>query len=376
MDKKKKIVFMTGTRADYSKVHPIICGLDYFREFETHIFVTGMHLLERHGETIREVLLDHERIFMFNNQSVPFRMDKSLANTIQGFSDYISEIQPDMIVVHGDRIEPLAGAIVGATNNVLTCHVEGGEISGTVDEVIRHAISKLSHIHLVANEAASQRLRRMGESEHSIFVVGSPDIDLMLSDELPSLGQVLEHYEIPFREYGIAVCHPVTTELDEVKTLAENFVDALIESGLNYIVVHPNNDHGSDTIRHELSRLTAYSSRVVQYPSIRFSRFLTLLKHSTFVVGNSSLGIREAPVYGVPSLNIGSRQNGRSSGETIVNVGLGKTEILAAIRQVVALPKSPNRACFEFGDGQSVKRIVQIFRESAIWHTSKQKVFS
>ena len=376
MSGKKRIVFLTGTRADYSKIHPIICGLDKHQEFETHIFATGMHLLEKHGETIREVLLDHERIFMFNNQSVPFRMDISLANTIKGFSDYLCEITPDMIVVHGDRIEPMAGAIVGSTNNILTCHVEGGEVSGTVDEIIRHAISKLSHIHLVANDEASSRLVRMGEIEKSIYVVGSPDIDLMLSDNLPELNEVLAHYEIPFKDYAIAICHPVTTELDSVNKLAKNFVDALLESNLNYVVVHPNNDPGSDSIRDELKRLNAYNKRIAQYPSIRFSRFLTLLKNCNFVIGNSSLGIREAPVYGIPAINIGSRQNMRSQGRKIFNVEPEKVEILSAIKDARSHPRSKESVCYEFGDGKSVSRILDIFLDSAIWNTPKQKAFS
>ena len=156
-----------------------------------------------------------ENIYPYLNQD-PFGssgMDLALANTIQGLGHYVREFSADLIVVHGDRIEALAGATVGALHNILVAHIEGGEVSGTVDELLRHAISKLSHLHFVANQESRNRLMQMGEQPDAVFVIGSPDIDVMLSGSLPSLNEVKSHYEIPFDDYCIFIYHPVTTEL-------------------------------------------------------------------------------------------------------------------------------------------------------------------
>jgi len=143
----------------------------------------------------------------------------------------VRENRPDLIVVHGDRVETLAGATVGALNNILVAHIEGGERSGTVDELLRHSVSKLSHLHFVAHEEARTRLRQMGELPESIFVIGSPDIDVMLADRLPPLEEVCRHYAVPFRDYAIFIYHPVTTELASLRRNIANTVGALRASG-------------------------------------------------------------------------------------------------------------------------------------------------
>lgn len=377
MSDRKKIVFMTGTRADYGKLIPLIKELRGTTKFELHIFVTGMHMLERFGTTALEVLRENENVYLFNNQSFSSTMDLIVANTIVGFSSYISEIRPDLIVVHGDRAEALAGAIVGSLNNILVAHIEGGEVSGTLDEVIRHAVSKLSHLHLVANEQAASRLQRMGEEENSIAIVGSPDIDVMVGGELPSLSEVRKRYAIGYKKYAIAVLHPVSTELSEHEFYTQQFVSALIVSDGNYIVIDPNNDPGYASI------LKAYSAldnreNFARFPSIRFTHFLVLLKHADFVIGNSSLGVREAPVYGVPSINIGSRQIGRASAPTILNISADQESIEQAIGDVTkaivgnGLNVSSHQ---EFGDGKSVERIVRILTNPNTWSVPFQKRF-
>src|SRR5215216_2826777 len=203
---RRKILFLTGTRADFGKIKPLIKEVEWSADFEAHIFATGMQMLARYGSTVNEIhKAGFKHIFPFINQdgSINSQMDIVLANTIQGLAHYIREFQPDLIVVHGDRVEAMAGAIVGALNNILVAHIEGGEISGTVDELIRHAVTKLSHLHFVANHEAQQRLIQMGESEDVIFVIGSPDIDVMLSHQLPDVSEVKMRYEITFDEYSI-----------------------------------------------------------------------------------------------------------------------------------------------------------------------------
>jgi UDP-N-acetylglucosamine 2-epimerase (hydrolysing) len=298
-------------------------------------------------------------------------MDITLARTIQGFSAYIRSIKPDLIVVHGDRIEALAGATVGALNNVLVAHIEGGELSGTVDELIRHAVSKLSHTHFVANEEARNRLIQMGERAESIFVIGSPDMDVMLSDHLPSWNAVKNYYEIPFDDFAIALFHPVTTEYEHIKSYAAQFVAAIENSSLNYVVIHPNNDKGAELIRHELNRLQG--NRFKQYPSMRFEYFLVLMKHASFIIGNSSAGIREAPYFGVPTINIGTRQNGRTLNPDIIHTGYDQHSIATAIQQALNATIEPKQL---FGMGNSNLHFAEILAGAAFWQTPKQKLFA
>jgi len=368
----KKIVFLTGTRADFGHMKGLITKLENSREFEPYIFVTGMHMLSRYGSTYREVVKqDYKNIHPYMNQSNDNDQDVILSNTILGFSNYIKEVRPDMIVVHGDRVEALAGAIVGAFNNVLTAHISGGELSGTIDEFMRHAITKMSHVHFVANESAKQRVIRMGENKESIYVIGSPEIDLMLSNTLPSLKEVKYYYEIPFDKYAIFIYHPVTTELGSLEEDIMHVVDALDESNLNYVVIYPNNDPGSDIILKEVEVLKN-NPKFRVLPSMKFEYFLTLLKNSQFIIGNSSSGIREAPVYGVPTINIGTRQMNRSKAESIINVKANEDMILKAIDSVGRLKFSQS---FEFGKGDSVKLFYKIISDEKFWKTPIQKQF-
>ena len=249
---RKKIVFLTGTRADFGKLKSLIQITQKFDKFDVHIFATGMHLNLLYGATVDEIEKRwFKNIYKFINHDDIEHMDRTLAKTIDGFSHYVKLINPDLIVVHGDRVEALAGAIVGSLNNILVAHIEGGEISGTIDELIRHSVSKLSHIHFVSNEDAKRRLIQMGEIEESIFVIGSPDIDLMNSKNLPSIEEAKKYYDIEFKNYAIAMFHPVTTEYDKIQKYAKDFIDALIDSNFNYVIIYPNNDMGSVEILNE-----------------------------------------------------------------------------------------------------------------------------
>jgi UDP-N-acetylglucosamine 2-epimerase (hydrolysing) len=369
----KKIVFLTGTRADFGKLKSLIEIISQSGIFDVHIFATGMHMNPRFGRTVDEIVKGgYKNIFKYYNHFDNDEMDIILSKTIEGFSHYVKDIMPDLIIIHGDRVEALAGAIVGSLNNFLTAHIEGGEVSGTIDGLLRHSISKLSHIHFASNSEAKKRLLQMGEEDNSIFVIGSPDIDIMLSNELPDLSLVKKHYEIPFDQYAILIFHPVTTEFDDIGCQARDLVDAVLESGLNYIVVNPNNDKGSDFISLEYRRLENHPNLRI-FPSIRFERFLVLMKNATFVLGNSSSGIREAPYYGVPTVNIGSRQQNRSLNKDIINCGYRKKEILNAIIKAQSLKFKP---VSHFGEGKSAELCLKILKDSKIWNISKQKCFN
>jgi UDP-N-acetylglucosamine 2-epimerase (hydrolysing) len=367
----RTILFVTGTRADFGKLKPLIREVERDSGCDYRLFVTGMHMLSRYGSTVIEVeKAGFRNIFTFINSDANTGMDIALANTIQGLGHYIREFPADLIVVHGDRPEAFAGAVVGALNSILVAHVEGGEVSGTVDELLRHSISKLSHIHFVANEEARSRLIQMGEIPAAVHVIGSPDIDVMLSDDLPSLDEVRRKYEIPFEKYIVFTYHPVTTEVSSLKERIDAVAGALKECGENVVMIHPNNDTGASVIRDALSRFDGHE-RYRLLPSMRFEYFLTLLKNARAMVGNSSVGIREAPVYGVPTVNIGSRQLNRFCYPSIVSVPEDSARICDALRQLpTRVPPS-----MHFGRGNSAKLFGDVLRSDALWVVSGQKQF-
>ena len=375
MSVSKHVVFLTGTRADYGKIKPLILAA-CAEGFRVSVFATGMHMLARFGSTILEVrrtLPDGVSIIPFENQIVGDPMDVVVANTIKGLSLFIQENQPDLLIVHGDRPEALAGAISGALSNTRVVHIEGGELSGTIDGVIRHAVSKLSHIHLVANEEARKRLLQLGEDSNTIHIIGSPDLDIMLSPSLPTLAEAKLRYEIEFDSYFIAIFHPVTTDLDASAVAATEFVNGLIDSGENFIVIHPNNDTGFEQIISEYSKLSDHSKRFRQFESLRFEHFLVLLKNATGIVGNSSAGIREAPLYGIPSIDVGDRQRGRHDSASISQVPARANEILAAIQR--AKQQGPTNSEQEFGDGKSTERFTELLHSGVLFEARVDKVF-
>ena len=372
---KKRILFLTGTRADFGKLKSLMGAVASSELFEIHVFVTGMHMLNRFGYTCAEVeLMNYDNTFLFMNQSGPDKMDRILAKTILGLSDYVEQAKPDMIVVHGDRVEALAGASVGSLNNILTVHVEGGERSGTIDELIRHAVSKLSHVHLVANQAAMVRLIQMGELAESVFVIGSPDVDLMMSPDLPSIESVKQRYDIKFSNYAIAMLHPVTTELDRLERDLDIFIQVLQKAETNFILIYPNNDSGSEEIIRRYQSLQLSNVRLI--PSMRFEYFLSALKHAQFIIGNSSAGIREAPYYRVPAIDLGSRQLNRSDNPLIKNIDFDEEKILIAIKD---LPQQTEKIMTdldtEFGFGDSARKFTDLIEGDSIWKTDVQKQF-
>ena len=369
----KKIVFLTGTRADFGKIKSLIEIARCNPDFEVHIFATGMHMDKKYGYTVIELeKYGYDNIYKYINHDTESAMDITLSRTIEGFANYIRLVEPDLIIIHGDRIEALAGATVGALNNILVAHIEGGELSGTVDELIRHAVSKLSHVHFVANKEAKTRLKQMGENDASIFVIGSPDMDAMLHKPLPAWQDVKQKYEIPFDDFFISMFHPVTTEFDQMDENAAQYIDSLEESNLNFIAIYPNNDKGSDFILKKLNRLSK-NSRFKIYPSLRFEAFLVLMKHSKAVVGNSSAGIREAPFYGIPTVNVGTRQSGRTNNPDIINTSYKREDIIKGILQAVSQKITPRVL---FGDGKSDEKFIGIISNDLFWNIPKQKVFT
>jgi UDP-N-acetylglucosamine 2-epimerase (hydrolysing) len=370
---KKKIVFVTGTRADYGKLKSIIYKVQKNKNFTSSVFVTGMHNQKKFGNTFNELITDNiKNIFRYKNiihenQS----MDIILANTIKGFNKYILKIKPDLVVLHGDRVETLACAICACLNNVRIAHLEGGEVSGTVDEILRHSITKLSHIHLVTNLKAKKRLVQMGENKKSIYVIGSPDIDIMQSKNLPSLQNVLDRYKIKFKKYAIAIFHPVTTELKNLKKNLNTFVKILKKKEQNYILIYPNNDSGHELILNEYKKISNFNN-IKLLPSIRFERYLSLLKNAEFIIGNSSSGIIEAPIFGIPTIDLGNRQLNRANIKSIKNHGFNFDKIIKSIKDI---KYKKFKKSFHFGKGNSDKLFVNLLKKNIFWKVSNQKQF-
>lgn len=371
----KKIAFLSGTRADWGKIKPLIQKVKDHPKMDYKIFACGMHLLELYGRTFIEIFKDgFDEVFLAKAYKHTEKMDLALSDCIAQFSAFVKGYKPDLIVIHGDRLEALAGAIVGAFNNILVAHIEGGEVSGTIDESIRHSISKLAHLHFVANEKARSRLIQLGEKQESLFVIGSPDLDVLLSPHLPSFEEVESHYHQikPFNgEYAIFSYHPITTEHHSLIKRQKQVFQALKESKENFILIYPNNDLGSKLIIKQIQALDS-NPRFASFKSIKFESFLTLLKHAKFILGNSSAGVREAPFFGVPCIDLGMRQKGRyTPNPSISHCPEDKEEILKAI---ASLPPACKPSC-EFGDGKSAERFLAILEDEKIWNLPLQKHF-
>lgn len=368
----RRILFLTGTRADFGKLKPLIHAVKDEPSLDYLVIATGMHLNDRYGRTEVEIVKSgFDSILSFSNAGSDDAMDHTLARTISGLSPILTREKPDLLVVHGDRVEALAGAITGVLNNFLVAHIEGGEFSGTVDELMRHAITKLSHVHYVANDSAKQVVLQLGESPDSVWIIGSPEVDIMLSDSLPTPESVKEYYEIPFDQFAILAFHPVTTELSELQHQVDELCEAIVLSGINIVAVYPNNDHGSNVILERLMRLRDLPT-IRLIPSLRFEAFQTLLKHARFIIGNSSSGVREAGVHGTPCINIGTRQTRRANGLNIIDTDPNRSDILRAISVVTSMPRAQS---LSFGDGQSARRFVDSLLGDQLWRTSLQKVF-
>lgn len=361
----KKVVFITGTRADYGKIKSLIKAMSQTDVFSVYIYITGMHLMEEYGSTYKQVVEDAlGQCYVEKSIKLCSNMDENLANTTLAFAHYIHIICPDFIIVHGDRIDALAGAMVGMLNNIRVVHIEGGELTGTVDDSIRHAITKMAHIHMTANEETKSRLVQLGEPESSVYIIGSPDIDIMLSESLPPISYVKKKHEIGFEKYGIFVYHPVVTEVDHLDDYMSEIEKAMVELNKNYVIIYPNNDMGSDIIVKHLCQIE-HKVSALSFKSIPFEEFLVLLKNAEFIMGNSSAGIREACIYGVPCINIGTRQNRRFNSKilkNIMSVQENAKDIVKAFNNI----DDHRLVSYYYGHGNSTELFMEAMKKEAL----------
>ena len=368
----KHIVIVTGTRADFGKLKPLAAVAEELG-FKITFFVTGMHMMYKYGLTKREVYREAKgAVFEFINQREGDPLDTVLAKTILGFSDFVREMKPDLIIIHGDRIEALACASVAATNYVLCAHVEGGEVSGTIDEVFRHCNTKLCHVHLVSSERARGRILQLGEREESVYVLGSPELDLHAKPSGVSIEKVIERYDIPFDDFGIVIFHSVTSEQGDISDQADTLFSALAESGRNFVIILPNNDPGSSHVFEIIHNTPAERFRII--PSMRFAYFSELLKRCKAIIGNSSVGVREAPFLGVPSLDVGSRQSDRSQAQSITHIVASDTRAIGAFLEGEWGKRyRPDTA---FGVGRAFEHFRRLLLNENFWRHPLQKHFT
>ena len=368
----KGLLFVTGTRADYGKLEPLAKAAQE-AGFHISFFITGMHMMKRYGETRLEVKrFAGAEFFEFVNQREGDALDFILSKTILGFSDFVHEHRPELVIIHGDRVEALAASIVCAMRYIRSAHVEGGEVSGTIDESIRHCNTKLCASHFVSSESAKSRVLALGESPDRVFNIGSPELDTHARPSGVSIEEVKARYAIPFEDYGIAVFHPVTSEQDTIGMQAQSLFGALDASNKCFVLIAPNNDPGTEEISAVLEKLPRERFRLI--PSMRFNYFSELMKNASIMVGNSSAGVREAPFIGLPSVNIGTRQNGRTDTESVIHIPAQSSEDIR--KTVLGIWGHRKANSKEFGVGCASKAFVEILKNPDFWSIRQQKEFN
>jgi UDP-N-acetylglucosamine 2-epimerase (hydrolysing) len=369
---KKKIIFLTSTRADFGKLKSLINIVNNRKEFKVTIIVTGMHVIPKFGNTFQEVQkIFKTKIIKFKNQSLNDRLEIILTKTSEKLSKIVKKINPDLIIIHGDRVEALSAALVGSLNHILTAHIEGGEVSGTIDDTIRHAVTKLSHVHFVGSSVAKKRVSKMGEITKNIFNIGSPDIDAIVNKKLPNILKVKNRYEIKFKKYAILLWHPVTSRIDTLKNDTKKILKFVKESGENFLVIYPNNDPGSNLIIDCYKKNKNKKCKILK--NTRFEYFLSLLKDAEYIIGNSSSAIYEAPMLSTPAINIGDRQYKRIKSKIIKNINiknLNKGIISNFVKKYKPIKKK------FYGYGNSDQKFLKIILKKSFWHIPKQKFFS
>ncbi len=368
----KRLLFVTGTRADYGKLEPLAVAAQQ-AGFVISFFITGMHMMRRYGETRLEVKrFPHAEFFEFVNQREGDAQEFILSKTLLGFSDFVHEHRPDLVVIHGDRVEALAASIVCAMTYIASAHIEGGEVSGTIDESIRHCNTKLCATHFVSSEAAKARVLALGESPESVYNIGSPELDTHARPSGVSIEEVKARYAIPFDDYGIVIFHPVTSEADTMGAQTRALFDRLVASGQHFVVILPNNDPGTESIMQVLDTLPTERFRLI--PSMRFNYFSELMKHAAVLVGNSSAGVREAPFLGLPSLDVGTRQNQRASAPSIV---ASAAQDAVRIDHFLQTQWGQRHAADDsFGAGNTAQQFVAVLQTAAYWRRPIQKQFA
>ncbi|MFJ9534529.1 UDP-N-acetylglucosamine 2-epimerase [Herbaspirillum sp. NPDC101396] len=361
----RKICYITGTRADFGLMQSTLELIDKAPGLELSLIVTGMHLLEEYGSTIQDIEAAGFKIaatVAVGAHSSGAAMGRNIGIMISGFIDALESARPDVVMLLGDRGEMLAGAIAAIHLNIPIVHVHGGERSGTVDEPVRHAISKLSHLHFTATTDARERLIRMGENPADVYVTGAPGLDGLTDMAKATRTELLESAGLdPARPFALMVYHPVLQEAEAAGTAAESILAAMAAGGVQIVALKPNSDAGSDGIRKVLEQ-HASDANLRVFTHFPRTRFVAWMAAAEVMVGNSSAGIIEAASFGTPVINIGSRQHLRERNANTVDVPTDETAISAALVHALHQGRRPLQNVY--GDGSAGLRILQLLSET------------
>ena len=365
---KRKILLVTERRADYTKLRPILEEISKSKKLQYYLVVTGSHLLKEHGLTINEIKSDGFKItetfsmFKKRRKDTGTEMTRSFSRAVMNLSNIIEKIKPDIIFTGFDIGANFAAAIIGAHTNIVVAHMEGGEVTGTIDESIRHATTKFAHIHFTSNQDASNRLIKMGELPRYVFTVGNTSLDGINKLKKISKHVLEKKYELNLNKPLVIILqHTVTSELETTQENILQTIDAVKELNIQTIIIYGNADAGSQKIAKVIKNL-----KIKQYMTIPYYDYIGLLKHASVLVGNSSSGIIEAPFLHVPSINVGTRQNGRFRAESIIDVQYNKDEIKKSIKKAIMDTDflMNVKSCKSlYGNGNSAKKIVKILEK-------------
>ena len=371
----RKITVVTGTRAEYGILYPVLKEVEAKPGLELSLVVTGAHLSHEFGYTVKEIEDDgfsiDARVDMLLSDDSLESMAKAVGLGILGMARAWGQSKPDIIVVLGDRVEPLAAAIAGAYMNIPLAHIHGGDSPrGGLDEYARHAITKLTHIHFPATKVSAERIIKMGEDEWRVHVVGSPALDVILNEPLISSEVLAKKLGLDSsRPLILLVQHPLTTEVENAAGQMRETLRAIVEAGYPAIAMYPNSDAGG---RRMIEVIKEYETR---YPFIKALKslprreYLSLMKAASVLVGNSSSGIIDAPSLGLPVVNIGTRQEGRERGRNVIDVGHSKSEVTRAIEKALTdgdFLEEVKQCQTPYGDGKAGQRIAEILSKIKI----------
>jgi UDP-hydrolysing UDP-N-acetyl-D-glucosamine 2-epimerase len=370
MSASRAIAVVTVARSDYGHLRAVLCALRDAPDVRLQLFVAGAHLVPEFGLTVREIEADGwpiaESVDMLEPDDSPEAVATSTGRGVQGFARAYAKHRPDVVVVLGDRFEMLAAAVAALPFALPVAHIHGGEVTdGAMDNQIRHAISKLAHLHFVSAPVHAEHLGRMDEEPWRIHMVGAPGLDRLRGRPGVSRDELARRLDLPAAGPWILVTfHPVTLELEDTARHVEELAAALEAAPGTLVVTYPNADPAGRTIIAALEAFARRSPRVRLQSTLGEDVYLALLEHADAMVGNSSSGLIEAPSFGLPSVNIGNRQRGRLRGANVIDVGYGREEIGRGLRAALAPGLRPRLRALPnpYGDGAAAPRIVDVLR--------------
>ncbi|NCC01717.1 MAG: UDP-N-acetylglucosamine 2-epimerase (hydrolyzing) [Clostridia bacterium] len=368
----KNICILTATRAEYGLLKPIIKKIMKVEDFDVQVVATGAHLSPEFGLTYREIENDgikiDKKIEILLSGDTPAAISKSMGLAMISFADYFEKLKPDILVVLGDRYETLAVCCSAMNQRIPIAHLYGGETTeGAVDEAIRHAITKLSYLHFTSTEEYRRRVIQLGEHPNRVFCVGAMGIENILNERLLSKIELEETMNLSLdKPYAMVTFHPVTLEdSDTEKQMQELLFACRQHHEMNFIFTKANADAGGRTINQMIDKFVGENDNAVAFTALGMKRYLSALKFSSMVIGNSSSGLIEAPSFGIPTINIGDRQKGRLQANSVINCLPEGEDIDKAI--VLALSDNfsnkARKTINPYGDGNTSEKIVATIKD-------------